>query len=153
MGRSLAIALLALACAAATGRAADGTEDLALDDYDGDWIGRLALSGAALSLVLHVDADAAPPATLDSPDQGAFGIAAAESAEEAVREGELNLSWPDLGATYAGRLSADGERIDGEFAQRGTAFALDLVRAEEADLAPRRVRRSRCRPCPTGRKR
>ena len=136
MGRSLAIALLAIACAAAPGRAADAAEDLALDDYDGDWIGSLELSGVSLSLVLHVDADAVPPATLDSPDQGAFGIAAVESAEEAVREGELSLSWPDLGATYVGRLAADGERIDGEFAQRGTAFALDLVRADAADLAP-----------------
>ena len=40
----------------------------------GDWKGTLAVSGIELSLIFHITDDDGLKATMDSPDQGAFGI-------------------------------------------------------------------------------
>jgi len=43
----------------------------------GDWVGTLEAGGAEFALVLHItESDSGLAATMDSPDQGAFGILA-----------------------------------------------------------------------------
>ena len=106
-------------------------------DYGGDWIGALDVAGTRLPLILHVDADATSPVTLDSPEQGMVALAAEQTAAQAVRQGVLRVGWPSMGATFHGHLSLDSGAVSGQFMQRGTTFKLDLVRASEADLAPR----------------
>lgn len=100
----------------------EGRDDAVLADYEGDWTGALDIFGQELPLVLHVTPEAEEVVTLDSPGQGAFGIAASEVS---VEEGALMVAWDSLNARYAGRLSVDGESIAGEFSQNG--LDLDLV--------------------------
>jgi len=134
----LIAALLTLAACGGNSRdPAQGSTGGTLEDYAGDWTGTLAVGGIELPPVLHVAAGAARPVTLDSPEQGTFGLAADGAAAEAVREGTLKASWSSIGASYTGRLSAGTDTIGGEFDQGGKTFTLDLVRASEADLAPR----------------
>ena len=136
--RYLMAALLVLAACGGNSRGpVEESTGATLENYDGDWSGALDVGDAELPLVLHVDAGAPRPVTLDSPEQGTFGVAADETAADAVREGALTASWPSNGATYTGRLSADTDTIEGQFEQGGRTFALDLVRASAADLAPR----------------
>ena len=145
MKRLLAVLLAALAPAVpATTPAATA----APSDYAGDWAGTLGGTDPGLPLVLHVDPDADVAVTLDSPSQGAFGLPAAEPFAQALRGGALAASWPELGASFAGRLTGDGERIDGRFVQGGREFALELTRADGADLAPPPQPQDPVRPLP-----
>jgi len=136
--RYLIAALLTLvSCGGSSKSPAEGSAGGTLEDYDGNWTGALEVGDIGLPLVLHVDAGAVRPVTLDSPEQGTFGLAANEAPSDAVRKGVLTASWPSIGATYTGRLSADTDTIEGKFRQGGRSFALELVRASAADLAPR----------------
>ena len=131
----LAILPLILAALAAFDARA-GAQDAALADFAGDWSGALAVGGQSLPLVLHVDPDAVPPVTLDSPNQGAFGLPAAESAGEAVTDGALTVSWPAIGARYEGRLSEGGDTLTGTFRQGPAALPLTFERTAGAPAAP-----------------
>ncbi|WP_370334947.1 alpha/beta hydrolase family protein [Parvularcula marina] len=109
-----------------------------LDDYIGDWAGNLNVApGVSLPLVLHVtEAAGEYAASLDSPNQGAFGMAASNIALE--DDGAIKLTFGDIGAVYTARLSEDGTAMTGNFAQNGASFDLTLVKdAEPTARIPR----------------
>ncbi len=99
----------------------------------GDWVGTLEVPGTRLRIVFHItEGDDGLDATLDSPDQGAFGIAVStvETAGDSVR-----LLLPALSGRYDGVVS--GDTIRGTWAQGGMTFPLELVRTTE-ELATRK---------------
>ncbi len=98
----------------------------------GDWNGLLDLGGAKLRLVLHVaESDDGLTATIDSPDQNAFGMPVTEIALE---DEVLTFELPDAQADYRGTVAAGYTSIDGTFTQAGQRFPLVLSR--EAFEAP-----------------
>lgn len=103
----------------------------AADGLGGSWQGQLQVGAASLRLVLHLnEADGTLRATLDSPDQGGYGLKV-ETASFA--DSVLSLQMPAIGATFRGRLLPDG-RISGTFTQ-GQDFPLTLERANDRSEA------------------
>jgi fermentation-respiration switch protein FrsA (DUF1100 family) len=127
------VATLGLAGAGVAG----GQEAPTVDGAVGDWIGTLSVPGAELRLVFHIQrTDSGELAgTLDSPDQGAYGLRLTSVTEDA---GAVLFAIASLGGEYTGRVSADGEAIAGTWAQGGGAFPLDLERGDATALAPKR---------------
>lgn len=111
--RRIAIAIVALATA--LGAAADGLR--------GKWNGTLQAGGMKLRLSVSVRADST--ATLDSPDQGTFGLPAQV---QHLGADSLSLALPQLQASYNARLK-DG-RLCGTFRQGMLSLPLDMERAQ-----------------------
>ena len=126
--------LIALALLAPT---ATQDDDAPASPAVGQWLGVLTLGPAKLTLVLHVEQDKEGEllATLDSPDQGAFGL---EVGSISLEDRVLEFKSPKLDAHYTGTLSKDDKSLTGTFTQRGTAVPLTLNRTEAEDL-PRPV--------------
>ena len=98
---------------------------------DGDWKGTIEAGGAKLDLILHVSTkDSALTATIDSPDQGATGLAIDSIT---VTGKSLRFEMKSLGATYEGTFSADGSQIEGEFSQGGQKLTLTFKRVAKND--------------------
>lgn len=89
-----------------------------------------APTGQSLRLRVHVERspDGVLKGTLDSVDQGAFGIAIDEIS---FTEGTLRWSIQRLRATFEGKLSADGAAVEGTFTQ-GVPMPLTLKRIDAA---------------------
>jgi pimeloyl-ACP methyl ester carboxylesterase len=98
---------------------------------EGDWRGTLDAGVAKFDLVLHiVKKDGTLSATLDSPDQGATGLAV----DSMVLNGKsLRFEMKSLGANYEGVFSSDGSRIEGEFRQQGQKFPLTFKRPGQSE--------------------
>lgn len=112
-GRLIALAVLAVGFNAAPLSA----------QVAGDWSGSLSTPGGDLFLVLHVvEADDALSATMDSPDQGAYGF---EASSAAFVSDTLTIEFADIGGSYVATVSDDG--LDGTWSQMGQVFNLDLV--------------------------
>lgn len=94
---------------------------------EGDWMGKLNLGPQSLTIVLHVTCDAQGKAecTLDSPDQGAKGIAVET---DYCSSDSISVSLASLALSYQGKLK--GDEIVGTFTQ-GQSFPLVLKRGEE----------------------
>lgn len=93
---------------------------------DGTWGGQLQAGSISLRLVVHLtQEDNRLLATLDSPDQGAYGL----KAETATfSDSLLSFRIPSIGASYRGRLRPEGH-IEGTFTQGGD-LPLTLQREE-----------------------
>lgn len=99
-------------------------------DIVGDWNGTLQVGTTQLRLVLHVSKTPSGfSATMDSPDQGAFGIPVTTTTFE---NGKLKLEVATLHVEYNGVLADN--KITGNFKQAGQEFPLDLVRATKKAL-------------------
>ena len=98
---------------------------------EGDWRGTLDAGGAKLDLILHVvRKDGTLSATLDSPEQGATGLAV----DSITLTGKsLRFEMQSLGANYEGLFSNDGSQIQGEFRQQGQKFSLTFKRIGQND--------------------
>ena len=94
---------------------------------EGDWMGKLNLGPQSLTIVLHVNCDAQGKAecTLDSPDQGAKGIAVET---DYCSSDSISISLASLALSFQGKLK--GDEIVGTFTQ-GQSFPLVLKRGEE----------------------
>jgi len=93
---------------------------------EGHWRGTLDAGTAKLDLILHVvRKDGTLTATLDSPDQGATGLAVDSIT---VSDKSLRFEMKSLGADYEGVFSSDGSQIEGEFRQQGQRFPLTFKR-------------------------
>ena len=108
-------------------------------DIDGAWEGTLDV-GQKLRLVLHLTTTKdGLGATLDSPDQGAAGIAASAARREGAT---LTVEISSIGAKYQATVAKDLSAIDGTFSQGGASFPLALKRAAatppDAKPEPRR---------------
>lgn len=100
----------------------------------GDWQGTLSAGGAELRLVLHVTAakDGSLTATLDSVDQGAYGIPVSAIS---LNGANLNMTVDAVHGSYTGTVNKDASEIDGTWSQ-GTPLALNFRRATAAEVAP-----------------
>jgi pimeloyl-ACP methyl ester carboxylesterase len=91
----------------------------------GDWHGLLNIPGSPLRLVFHISQEGDTySATMDSPDQSAYGIPVTSTRFE---NQTLTLTVTDLAIEYLGILQADSV-IRGTFRQGGQAFGLSLTR-------------------------
>ena len=82
---------------------------LAATEIEGQWNALLDVFGSELRLVVHItDGPDGISGTLDSPDQGAYGI---EIDEIEYDSGKLVFSVKDIGLRYDGMY--DGEMIRG----------------------------------------
>jgi len=98
---------------------------------EGDWRGTLDAGVAKLDLVIHIARkDATLSATVDSPDQGATGLAV----DSITLNGKtLRFEMKSLAADYEGVFSDDGSKIQGEFRQQGQKFPLTFKRPGQSD--------------------
>jgi fermentation-respiration switch protein FrsA (DUF1100 family) len=107
-------------------------------DVTGSWVGTLDAAGQELRLVFHIVRDDAGQlsGTMDSPDQGAYGLvlSAVEEGEDASVRFEFSMA----AGEFTGRFSDDRSTIDGSWAQGGGSMPLLLERADAEALAPRR---------------
>jgi uncharacterized protein len=102
----------------------------------GDWLGTLNAGGASLRIVFHIEIAGGGGFTssLDSPDQGAFGIPVNQTTYEA---GVLTLALPPLGAAFEGRLDETGATLEGTWSQGGGSLPLVLERTEAVPVLNR----------------
>ena len=96
-------------------------------DVTGDWNGQLSVQGMKLRIVFHVSkTDAGYSATMDSPDQGAKGIAMTAASFDG---NILKLEHSAAKIVFTGTYNGSTE-IKGEFVQGGMKFPMDLSRKE-----------------------
>lgn len=96
-------------------------------DITGQWNGVLKVQGIQLRLVFNVkETESGFSATMDSPDQGAFGIPVTSTSFE---NKVLKISITNANIQYEGTLENDN-MIVGVFNQAGQSFPMDLSRGE-----------------------
>jgi pimeloyl-ACP methyl ester carboxylesterase len=99
----------------------------------GTWAGALEVPGGAgtLRIVFHLaEGDAGSlDATMDSPDQGAFGIAASPVT---VADGSIRIEVSMVKGHYEGTIAEGGQQIDGTWHQGGVSMPLVLEPSAEA---------------------
>jgi hypothetical protein len=110
--------------------AASGDEP-AMADIAGTWAGTLDAGVAKLRLIVEFAKQDGGGYTgkMDSPDQGAFGLAIDEVM---LDKQAVKFTMKQIGGSYAGELSADGKQITGTWKQGGLSLALDLAPGEKA---------------------
>jgi len=93
----------------------------------GDWYGKLETPSGKLRIVFHINEydNGELSATLDSPDQGAKGLAASAINYE---EGVLKLEMMGGAASYEGTYVSEGDQIEGTFRQGGGEIPLLMQR-------------------------
>jgi fermentation-respiration switch protein FrsA (DUF1100 family) len=103
----------------------------------GTWNGVLDFQGMQqLRIVFHIEENnGVYTATMDSPDQGAFGIPTQSVSYE---HPNLTIDMSALGAKYTGTVAEDFSSINGTFSQAGMNLELNLGRAEVEMEAPKR---------------
>ena len=122
MARAVAV-LLALSLVVAFAATQEQTAPV---KPEGDWRGTLDAGVAKLDLILHVvRKNDTLTATIDSPDQGATGLAVDSIT---VSGKSVRFQMKSLGADYEGVFSSDGSQIEGTFRQQGQRFPLTLKR-------------------------
>jgi uncharacterized protein len=94
-------------------------------DIDGDWEGTLE-GGASLRIVMHIATFVeGMTATMDSPDQNAFGLPATSITRTGTK---LQFTMKQLGGEFSGTLDAGLATIDGTWSQLGNSLPLVLKR-------------------------
>ena len=97
---------------------------LTAQDITGAWHGVLEVQGTQLRLVFNITAsDDGHTATMDSPDQGAFGIPVTKTTFE---NSQVKFEITNAQIQYGGELKAG--HIIGTFKQAGQEFPMDLSR-------------------------
>lgn len=93
----------------------------------GDWYGKLETPMGKLRMVFHITEyeDGELSALLDSPDQGASGIAASAIAYEGET---LTVEMMGGSASFTGDYKQEGEKIEGTFRQGGQEIPLVMER-------------------------
>ena len=91
----------------------------------GVWQGTLDRTAVKLRVVVEfkMKAGGGFTATMDSPDQGAFGM---PIDEVTILEKTVKFTIKQLDGSYAGQIRADGQQIDGQWTQGGASRALVL---------------------------
>ncbi|MDH4038439.1 MAG: lysophospholipase [Candidatus Krumholzibacteria bacterium] len=94
------------------------------------WSGTLHTGGVNLRMTLHLNGTADGwSGTLDSPDQGAYGVPLGEIT---VVDGEIRFTVPSAQGTFVGRLDSTTTTMTGTWSQSGFALPLELVRTDES---------------------
>ncbi len=105
-----------------TGICAEGT--------GGTWNGELAVTPQVkLNLVFHISEPGAEPAviTMDSPDQGAYGL---PTEVQYLSADSVSLAVPTIHMSFSGSL--DGGKLKGTFTQGGLKLPLELAPGDVA---------------------
>ena len=94
---------------------------------EGNWSGSLQAGDAVLHLVLHISKseDGSLKATIDSLDQGVYGI---EVTALTQQEFTLKFNVASVGASYQGRIAPDYSSISGGWTQGNVSLALNFHR-------------------------
>ncbi|WP_340153497.1 alpha/beta hydrolase [uncultured Marivirga sp.] len=96
-------------------------------NIEGKWQGLLKLQGIELTIVFNImGQEDTLAATMDSPDQGAFGLAVQKISFQ-DNQLEMKMSMPSI--QYQGILNSKGE-IEGTFKQAGAELSLVLTQNE-----------------------
>ena len=92
-------------------------------DFSGTWKGNIQVQQFSIPIVLHLEQnEEGITASLDSPEQNAYGIKA-----KAKADGEkLNVDVPEIGANYKATLK--GDVLDVTYSQMGFSTSLKLKR-------------------------
>ncbi len=94
-------------------------------DIDGVWEGLIQTPGHSLKVIIHVfNTEAGLRATMDVPDQGAFGV----PIHSISRQGAQITLMAPMGARYAGTINTARTAIQGVWSQNGGNFQLVLAR-------------------------
>jgi pimeloyl-ACP methyl ester carboxylesterase len=103
----------------------------------GTWAGTLQAGDSVLHVVLHImkGNGGSPRATLDSLDQGVYGIEALVTQTGST----LKIEVPSVNVSYEGEISADRRAIDGTWSQGGVALPLLWRRQAHAASAKKPV--------------
>jgi fermentation-respiration switch protein FrsA (DUF1100 family) len=90
---------------------------------EGRWTGSLEAGEAILHLVLHVSkaADGSLKATIDSLDQGVYGI---EVTSLTQKGSILQFNVSSVGASFEGKIAADRRTIEGDWMQGSASLPL-----------------------------
>ena len=96
----------------------------------GDWQGALSTGNGSLRVVLHVSADknGKLTATLDSPDQGATGIAISAIT---FKDPDLNFEIERFRSSYDGKITKDHSGIKGQWKQGDASLPLTFKRVKK----------------------
>jgi len=118
-GVVLALMLLTLIVLASKAAAAPGIA--------GDWEGTIDAGGTTLHVVLHVvqDKDGKLSVAIDSPDQGASGIAITAIT---YKEPDLHFEVESISGSYDGKMNKENSQITGDWKQGGGTIALAFKR-------------------------
>jgi pimeloyl-ACP methyl ester carboxylesterase len=130
---ALALVAGALVCLSGCNQAAGkdpATKALKPAGAEGDWQGALSVPGGQLHMVFHVKrgADGMLTATLDSPDQGAYGIACSHAM---YVDGSLTIESSVIGGTFAGKMDPGGGKVAGTWSQGTSTFPLTILRSDK----------------------
>lgn len=92
-------------------------------EIEGEWTGTLEAGDTKLRLVLHLSRNPKDTlhATLDSPDQGVYGM---EASSVFHQQATISFEIGSVSASYQGKLSADRKYITGIWQQSGQGLAL-----------------------------
>ncbi|MBN1116926.1 MAG: alpha/beta fold hydrolase [Bacteroidales bacterium] len=103
-------------------------------EVEGAWNGELNVAGQKLRLVFNIEkSDAGISATMDSPDQNAYGIPVSEATFE---DSKLFISITPAGIKFEGTLA--GDSISGTFSQMGSSFPMTLSKNAQKVEKPKR---------------
>ncbi|MCH7513211.1 MAG: alpha/beta hydrolase, partial [Bacteroidetes bacterium] len=98
----------------------------------GSWQGTLSVSGTELRLVFHINEndEGALEGTMDSPDQGAYGIALGDIY---VNGDSVIILIPNIFGSYKGKFT-NSENIKDTWNQGVASFPLDIAFTEHTDV-------------------
>lgn len=104
------------------------TFSLFAQDITGTWNGSFSAQGQTLRVNFNIsEAGEGYTSTLDSPDQGAFGI---EVDTTTFKNKELRIVVNQINFVYTGTLEGE-DKIAGGFTQMGQTMEMDMTRKEE----------------------
>jgi len=121
VGTLLVAAVLALM----TGLAAAAPPGIA-----GDWEGTLDTGGGTLRVVVHItqDKEGKLSGSVDSPDQGASGIAITAIT---YKESTLHFEVGSIEGSYDGKMNKENSQIAGDWKQGGGSLSLTFKRVSK----------------------
>ncbi|WP_345951568.1 alpha/beta fold hydrolase [Mucilaginibacter sp. PAMB04274] len=97
----------------------------------GTWYGTLKIPGSPLHVVFHITQNGGGfSTTMDSPDQGASGIATDKTS---LIDNQLTIEALKFAMSYTGRFKADSNKITGTFTQGASSFPLELTTSKPVD--------------------
>ena len=104
----------------------------------GTWYGVLKVQGTAIHLIFHLAKnDTAYTSTMDSPDQGAKGLAANKTD---FTGNQLTIDLSKFGIKYTGAFKPDSNIITGTFMQGALRLPLNLSSKESTEVAQQPAR-------------
>jgi hypothetical protein len=98
-------------------------------ELEGDWEGAISMmGGSGLKVIVHFknQPDKTVKATLDSPDQGATGLALTDVVQKGA---SVEFQFRGAKGAYKGELNPEGTQIAGQWTQAGNATPLNLKKA------------------------